>query len=60
MKTLDIIARAIDKWPASVSFHGRLTQEELDRLEEECEVKCMSVYMDGTGTYLIRYVAQSE
>lgn len=59
MKTLDIIFRAIDKWPASVSFHGRLTEEELKRLEEACEVKCMSVSMDGTRTYLIRYVPKT-
>ena len=56
MKVLEIINDAIDKFPASVSFHGWLSEADLDRLEKECDVKCMSVYMDGTGTYLIRYV----
>lgn len=56
MKVLKIINDAIDKFPVSVSFRGWLSEADLHRLEEECEVRCQSVYMDGTGTYLIRYV----
>lgn len=51
----EIIKLAKNKYPVSIPYKGRLTEEEITELEKECDVRCASVYMDGTGYYFIRY-----
>lgn len=36
-------------------FTGKLTEEELDELDKECDIHCPSVFRDGSATYSIRY-----
>lgn len=52
---IDIINQAKIKYPLSIWYKGRLTEEDMESLEKSCDVRCSSVYMDGTGTYSIRY-----
>lgn len=54
-QALQIIELAKNKYPVSIPYKGRLTEEEITELEKECDVHCASVYMDGTGYYFIRY-----
>ena len=46
---------AKDKYPVSIPYKGKLTEEELHELEKTCDVHCPSVYMDGSAIYSIRY-----
>lgn len=43
------------RFPAGLTYHGKFTEEELKELEKFCEIKCPSVYMDGTAAYSIHY-----
>ena len=49
-----IIECAKDKYPISIGYEGRITEEEMAQLEKECDVQCSSIYMNGTGYYYIR------
>lgn len=51
----ELIEQAKTKYPVSVHYKGRLIEEDINELEKVCDVRCSSVYMDGTGTYSIRY-----
>ena len=51
---------AREKYPISIQYKGRLTEQELEYLEKFCDVCCFSVYMDGSATYCIRYRANKE
>ena len=54
----NLISKAKEKYPVSINYEGRLfeeSEEDLMMLEKECDVHCISVYMNGTGVYSIRY-----
>ena len=55
MTATELIEKAKNKYPLSVSYKGRLTSEEVAEIEKNCTVHCPSVYMDGTAVYSIRY-----
>lgn len=54
-KVKNLIENAKNRYPMSVYYKGRFTENERKELEKFCDVKCASVYMNGTGTYSIRY-----
>lgn len=51
----DLIRKAKEKYPISVYYEGKLSEDNLTILEKECNVHCIGLYMDGAGTYSIRY-----
>ena len=51
---------AKDAYPVSILFHGRLSKAQRDELEKTCDVHAMSVYMNGSARYSIRYKPGSE
>lgn len=51
---------AKEKYPIAIQYKGRLSEQELDYLEKFCDVRCPSVYMDGSALYSIRYKANKE
>lgn len=55
MLAKEIIAEAKDKFPVSVCFKGSLSPEERELIEKECRIMTLSLYMDGSGSYYIRY-----
>jgi hypothetical protein len=55
MTVEELIEQAKNKSPFSISYNGRLTSEEMKKLEKYCIIHCPSVYMDGTAVYSIRY-----
>lgn len=55
MSVYEIITLAKEKYPLSVQGRFRFSEEEMDKLNAECDIRCSSVYMDGTGYYCIRY-----
>ena len=55
MTATELIEKAKNKYPLSVSYKGRLTSEEVAEIEKNCTVHCPSVYMDGSAVYSIRY-----
>ena len=50
-----IIKKAKEKYPASYSFTGSLTEDQAEEIEKECDIRTSSVYMNGTSCYFIRY-----
>jgi hypothetical protein len=50
-----IIKNAKETFPFSYSFTGSLTEEQLEEIKKECDIRTMSVYMNGTSWYIIRY-----
>lgn len=50
-----LIEQSKNKYPVSIPYNGKLTENDINELEKECDVRCASVYMDGTGYYFIRY-----
>ncbi len=56
IKTEALIYKAKSKYPANFHYKGRLTEEELSKIEKKCDVKCSSVYTDGSAMYCIRYI----
>ena len=53
VKTL--IDQAKNKKPLSISYKGRLSEQEIVLLNDNgCSVHCPSVYMGGTAEYSIR------
>lgn len=55
----DLVNRLINeakaKYPASATYKGRLSVEEARELRETCDVKTISVYMDGSVYCIVRY-----
>jgi hypothetical protein len=51
----ELIQKAKNKYPLSISYKGRLTSTQIKELEKYCIIHCPSVYMDGTAVYSIRY-----
>lgn len=51
----ELIQKAKNKYPLSISYKGRLTSKEVAEIEKNCTIHCPSVYMDGTAVYSIRY-----
>jgi hypothetical protein len=50
-----IIKNAKENYPASYSFTGSLTEDQAEEIKKECDITTMSVYMNGTSCYIIRY-----
>lgn len=50
-----VIEQAKTKYPASIQYRGFLTADQCGELEAMCDVRCGSLYMDGTAMYSIRY-----
>ena len=55
MTISEIMNLAKNKYPVSIHYKGRFTEEEISELEKVCDIRCSSVYMEGTATYSIRY-----
>ena len=55
MTAEELIKKAKNRFPFSISYKGRLTSGEMKKLEKQCIIHCPSVYMDGTAVYSIRY-----
>ncbi len=51
----NLVQLAKDKYPVSIHYTGRLSEEEVANIEKTCNIHCPSVYMDGSATYSIRY-----
>lgn len=56
----EIIEKAKNKYPLSISFKGRLTAEDIKKLEEYCLIRCPSVYMDGSAKYSVRWLREEH
>lgn len=50
-----LILLAKKKYPISVTYKDRFIEDDMNMLDKICDVRCSSVYMNGTGTYSIRY-----
>ncbi len=50
-----LVEMAKNKYPVSVSYIGRLSEPEQSKIEENCDINCPAVYMDGSAMYSIRY-----
>lgn len=51
-----LIEQAKNKYPISIPYKGKLTEDDINELEKVCNVRCSSVYMDGSGYYFIQYI----
>ena len=51
----ELVDWAKQKYPASITYTGKLTEKELSSIEEKCVIKCQSVFMNGDATYSILY-----
>ena len=51
----ELIQQAKDKYPLSIYVKGKLSEEEIAEIEKVCDIRCPSVYMDGSAAYCIRY-----
>lgn len=51
----ELIEQAKIKYPVSIPYKGRFTENEIAELEKVCDIRCPTIYMDGTGYYFIRY-----
>ena len=51
----EIIENAKIKYPLSIQYTGMLSESDIAALEKSCDVKCLSVNMNGNITYSIRY-----
>lgn len=50
-----IIKKAKENYPASYSFTGSLTEGQAEEIKKECDIRTLSVYMNGTSCYCIRH-----
>lgn len=50
-----IIKNAKENYPASYSYTGIITEEQMEEIKKECDIITMSVYMNGTSWYIFRY-----
>ena len=53
--TNKIIIQAKNKYPISISYIGKLTDNDTQKLEQFCDIKCLSLYMDGSAEYIITW-----
>ncbi len=51
----NLVHLAKEKYPVSIHYTGRLSEEEILNIEKTCDIHCPAVYMDGSATYSIRY-----
>ena len=56
----ELIEKAKNKYPTSIYYMGQLSEEEITVLDKVCDVKCPSIYMDGSATYSIRYKGRAS
>lgn len=56
----NIIEHAKRLYPISLHLRGQFTDKQYYEIEKYCEIHCVSVYMDGSGMYCIRYKPKSE
>lgn len=49
-----LISLARKKYPLPVSYRGRLTEAELEKIREYCKINTPSVFMNGECMYSIR------
>ena len=57
-KELAFLAKC--KYPLSITYKGRLTEEEILTLEKTCNIQCSSLFMDGSAVYTIRYIPRCQ
>ena len=57
---MKLIQQAKEAYPVSIMFKGRLSKEQVKELEKTCDIRCFSVYMDGSAAYSIRYNPELE
>ena len=57
-KELAFLAKC--KYPLSITYKGRLTEEEILTLEKTCNIQCSSLFMDGSAVYTIRYIPKYD
>ena len=50
-----LIQQAKDMYPLSLIFKGNLSEKEYKELEKVCDIRCPSIYIDGSATFCIRY-----
>ena len=55
----ELIEQAKNKYPVSIHYKGRLSEEESIELRKSCDVHCPTVYMDGSAIYSIRWKGYS-
>lgn len=55
-----IIEKAKNKYPAAFYYTGILSEVELDEIEKYCKIYCLSIFMNGSGTFGIRYLKEQE
>ena len=60
MNAVEICEKAKEKYPAHVTYTGKLSEEELLDIEKTCKIKSFAVYMDGSATYDIAYRKEKE
>lgn len=51
----ELIEQAIRKYPVTIHYKGKLSDSEIEELEKVCDVRRLSVYMDGSAMYSIRH-----
>jgi hypothetical protein len=56
----ELIDKAKRKYPVSIYYTGKLSEDEIIQLERVCDVKCPSVHMNGSATYSIRYTERTK
>lgn len=56
----EIIEKAKNKYPCEFYYTGTLSAVELDEIEKYCHIHCLSIFMNGTGTFGIRYLKEQE
>lgn len=56
----NLLHMAREKYPISIQYKGRLSEQELEYLDKFCDVRCFSVFMDGSAVYNIRYRTNEE
>ena len=55
MNAVEIYEKAKEKYPAHVTYTGKISEEDRIDIEKTCKIKSFSVYMDGSATYDIAY-----
>lgn len=51
----ELINTAKSRYPSSVTFIGKLTDSDVEKLEKECTVKTECAYISGICSYVITY-----
>ena len=56
----NIIEHAKRLYPKSIHYRGKLTDKQYYKIEKQCKIYCVSLYMDGSVMYCVRFKAESE